>query len=139
MELITRVSVINLGPDEGLLRESLSSLYSLFSTTREILRKYGPAVAKPKGEDGLSFGLLAVTVLNTVLRPILSKWHPLLEDYEATKRSGISTIDFERKWERAAELRGALEGARVKLVEVAGILAEVVGVPSLLPDAPEPD
>jgi hypothetical protein len=132
VELITRVSVVNLGPDEGLLRESLSSLYSLFSTTREILRKRGPAVAKPKSEDGLSFGLLAVTVLNTVLRPLLSKWHPLLEDYEATKPSGTSTVDFERKWEKAAELRGALEGARVKLVEFAAILADVAGVPSLL-------
>ena len=134
VELITRVSVVNLGPDEGLLRESLTSLYSLFSTTREILRKHGPAVAKPKGEDDISFGLLSVAVLNTVLRPILSKWHPLLEDYEANKPSGVSGLDYEREWERAAELRGALENARLKLVEFAGILADVAGVPSLLPD-----
>jgi hypothetical protein len=139
VELITRVSVVNLGPDEGLLRESLSSLYSLFSTTREILRKYGPAVAKPKGEDGISFGRLSVAVLNTVLRPILSKWHPLLEDYEARKPSEVSPLEYERKWEKAAELRGALEGARIKLVEFAGILADVAGVPSLLPEVPEPD
>jgi hypothetical protein len=132
VELITRVSVVNLGPEEGVLREVLSSLYSLFATTREILRKHGPAVAKPKGENGISFGLLSVTVLNTVLRPVLSKWHPLLEDYEGTKPAGTSTLDFERKWERAAELRSALEGARVKLIEFAAILADVAGVPSLL-------
>ena len=35
IELITRVSVVDLGPDEGLVREALSSLYTLFGTTRE--------------------------------------------------------------------------------------------------------
>ena len=47
VELITRVGVVKLGPDEGLVREALSSLYSLFDTTREILRCHGPAVARP--------------------------------------------------------------------------------------------
>ena len=49
VELITRISVQELKPDEGLLREALSSLYQLFGETRLILRKYGPSVAKPKG------------------------------------------------------------------------------------------
>ena len=40
IELVTRISVAELKPGEGLLREALSSLYSLFKTTREILRKY---------------------------------------------------------------------------------------------------
>jgi len=139
VELITRVSVVNLGPEEGLLRESLSSLYSLFATTREILRKHGPAVAKPKGKNRISFGLLSVAVLNSVLRPILSKWHPLLDDYEAKRPSGLSPLEYEGKWEKAPELRHALDGARLKLVEFAGILADVAGVPSLLPDTPERD
>ncbi len=132
VELITRVSVVNLAKGDGLLRESLTSLYSLFPTTRDILRKHGPSVAKPKHEDGISFGLLSVTVLNTVLRPILSKRHPLLSDYEVNKPTGISSLEHERKWEEGSELRDALEGARVKLVEFAGILADVAGVPSLL-------
>jgi hypothetical protein len=84
-------------------------------------------------EDGLSLRFSSIVVFSTVLRPIISNWNPLLEDYKATKPSGTSTIDFERKWEKAVELRGALEGARVKLVEFAGILADVAGVPSLLP------
>ena len=78
VELVTRISVAELKSDEGLLREALSSLYTLFNTTRDILRKYGPSVAQPKGKDNLSFGYLAVTVLNVVLRPVLAKWHPLL-------------------------------------------------------------
>ncbi|PAZ15404.1 hypothetical protein CLM62_13375 [Streptomyces sp. SA15] len=32
---------------EGFLREALSSLYTFFTTTREILRRYGPDVAPP--------------------------------------------------------------------------------------------
>jgi hypothetical protein len=36
-------------------------------------------VATPKGGD-LSFGLIAMTVLNKVLRPLLAQWHPELAD-----------------------------------------------------------
>ena len=60
VELITRVSVVELKPGEGLLREALNSLYSLVKTTREILRQYGPSVGKPKGQGKLSFGFLSV-------------------------------------------------------------------------------
>ena len=58
VELITRLAVVELRPGEGLLREALTSLYALFDITRAILRKYGPQVAKPKGEGQLSFGYL---------------------------------------------------------------------------------
>jgi hypothetical protein len=69
VELVTRISVVPLGPDEGLLREALSSLYSLFATTRDILRRYGPGVAEPKPGGQYSFGTLAVAMLNIGLRP----------------------------------------------------------------------
>ena len=85
VELVTRISVVELKPHEGLLSEALSSLYTLFDTTREILKRYGPTVAQPKGEAGLSFGYLAVEILNRVLRPVLAYWHPLLLDYESTR------------------------------------------------------
>jgi hypothetical protein len=67
-----RVAVVELRPDEGLLREALTSLYSLFATTRAILREHRPVVAQAK----YSFGLLAVLILNKVLRPILAKCTP---------------------------------------------------------------
>jgi hypothetical protein len=90
-------------------------------------------VGKPKGESRLSFGLLAVAVLNTVLHPVLSKWHPMLEDYESTKPAGVSPLEHERRWEKAKELRDTLNDVRSKLMEYGNILAEVEGVPSLLP------
>jgi hypothetical protein len=46
VELVTRVAVVQLGPVEGLLREALSSLREVFGITREILRRYGPAVTQ---------------------------------------------------------------------------------------------
>ena len=44
VELVTRVAVQSLHPQEGLVREAMNSLYSLFGSTREILRKAGPGL-----------------------------------------------------------------------------------------------
>jgi hypothetical protein len=64
------VAVVPLRAEQGLVREALSSLYSLFATTREVLRRAGPQVAEPKpdGQDNLAF--LAVAMLNLTLRPV---------------------------------------------------------------------
>ena len=64
VELVTRISVVELKNGEGILREALNSLYSIFQTTREILRWYGADVAVPRKEGELSFGLLAIKILN---------------------------------------------------------------------------
>lgn len=132
VELVTRTSIEPQAADEGSLSEALTSLYSLFGTTREILRKYGPAVATPKKEGNLSFGLIAVTVLNKVLRPLLTRWHPELVDYESRRPSGVSVITHERAWPEAAELRSRLDEVRASLRTYAGYLAEVAGVPPLV-------
>lgn len=132
VELITRTSIEPQAPDQGSLGEALSSLYTLFGTTREILRKYGPAVAQPKGGGKLSFGLIAVTVLNKVLRPLLTRWHPELVDYESRRPPEISPIAYERAWPRAADLRSDLNQVRQSLRTYAGYLAEVADVPPLV-------
>ena len=131
VELITRVSVVQLGPDEGLLREALASLYSLFGTTRSILREHGPGVAQAKGGGDYSFGLIAVVILNQVLRPLLAEWHPRLCDYEGARPPARSRTDHERAWEHGRELRDILEDVRDALAEYAELLARVAGVPSL--------
>jgi len=132
VELITRISVAELKPDEGLLREALSSLYTLFETTRTILRKYGPSIAQPKGEDDLSFGYLAVAILNVVLRPVLAKWHPLLLDYESTRSGSVSPLEHERQWDMHDELRQVLNDVRGILIEYTNLLAQVAEVPPLI-------
>jgi hypothetical protein len=132
VELITRISVVELKPGEGLLREAFTSLYSLFETTRKILRQYGPSVARPKGKSDISFGYLAVAILNTVLRPVLAKWHPKLLDYENTRPSSASPVDYEQKWEYSEVLRQELNKVRVMLIDYANLLAQVSEVPSLI-------
>jgi len=137
VELVTRVPVVQIGTDEGILREALSSVYSLFDTTRKILREYGPDIARSKGEGTMSFGYLAVVILNTVLRPILAKWHPLLQDYESTRPQHVSIVEHERQWERYAELRQEIEQVRIALADYATLLAKVAGVPSLIIEEPK--
>lgn len=132
VELVTRISVVPLGPDEGLLREALSSLYSLFATTREILRRYGPDVAEPKPGGQYNFGTLAIALLNVGLRPVLARWHPALQDWEAARPEDRSRSEHERAWDRANELRSALESTRGLLTQYARLMAEACGVPDLL-------
>lgn len=133
VELVTRVATVELGPTEGLLREALTSLHQLFPITREILRRYGPAVApKKKGAD-VSFGGLAVNVLNRGVRPLLATWHPLLADHEARRPPNVSSLEHERHWDREVELRDELDKTRGLLIEFARSLEEVSGVTSLLP------
>ena len=132
IELVTRISVAELHPNEGLLREALSSLHSLFETTRNILRTCGPGIAQPKRGNTLSFGSLAVTILNVVIRPVLANWHPLLLDYENTKGPTVSSLAHARQWDKSEELRRALNEARGVLIEYANVLAQVADVPSLI-------
>ena len=52
VELVTRVAVQSLEVDQGLVREALNSLYSLFGTTREVLKAAGPDVGASKNSVG---------------------------------------------------------------------------------------
>ncbi|NOX29122.1 MAG: hypothetical protein GXP35_03585 [Actinobacteria bacterium] len=132
VELLTRVSVADLAPEEGLLREALTSLHSLFDSTRAILRTYGPSVATANEGGVVTFGYLAVAILNGGLRPLLSKWHPLLVDHEERRPADMSSVDWERGWEKADELRAELDEVRKLLTTYAGILGEVCGAKQLL-------
>jgi hypothetical protein len=127
--------VVELQPTEGSLREVLTSLHSLFATTREIMRRHGPAVARPRRGADLSFGSIAIAVLNGAIRPVLSRWHVELLAHEATMPPGASPVAHEREWEHAAELRDALADLRETLVDYAQLLGQVAGVPSLVLDA----
>lgn len=132
VELATRVTLTGLKADEGLLRESLTSLYTIFTLSREILKKYGPNIARRRAQGELSFGFLALNILNYVIRPVLATWHPRLLDYEHTRSASTSVFDHEQQWRHAGELRTALNDARVILLQYADILAQVAGVPQLL-------
>lgn len=134
IELITRISVQTLEPGEGLLREALTSLYNLFDETRKILRKYGPDVGKPVGEGKLSCGNIAVAVLNSGLRPVLAKWHPILLEYEKNKDGSISSTEHEKAWSHNEELRTVLVELQKSMSQYAVYLAKAAGVPDIESD-----
>jgi hypothetical protein len=134
IELITRISVAELSPSDGLLRESLSSLYGIFTTTRHILRAHGPTVARPKEGSEVSFGFLAINMLNFVLRPVLAKWHPLLLDYEHQREETISALQHEENWERAEELRQEISRTRLILLKYTQLLADISRIPTIIPE-----
>ncbi len=132
VELVTRASVARIPEGEGLLREVLSSLYTLFESTREILRRYGPAVARPREGSAVSFGHLAVAILNGALRPLLTEWHPRLLAHEDARPGDASPVDWERSWVDREDLTRQIEEVRSVLEVYAGILGEVCDAKSLL-------
>lgn len=125
VELVTRIAVVPLSADTGLLREALTSLNSLFTSAREILRRYGPGVAPRRGRKRMSLGVITVAILNGAIRPVLARWHPVLEDYENDRPAGVSRLAHERAWHRAEELRSELNDLRGVLLEASDLLAQV--------------
>jgi hypothetical protein len=128
IELVTRIAVEHLADDEGLMREAYSSLYALFAETRAILKRAGPDVAVPAGKGKLSLAIVAIAVLNDVLRPFLAYWHPRLLAHEQQKPSDRSTRDHELAWSEHALARQALGGVREKMATYADLLAQAAGV-----------
>ena len=136
VELITRAAVVPL--ENGLLREALSSLYSLFSSARSVLREYGPQVAEPRRDGEYNLGYLLVVMLNYAVRPVLSYWHPALQAWEHTRPTDTSPIEHERAWDYYDDLRAVLADCRDHLAIYAGLLATACGVPDLQAAIPTP-
>lgn len=124
VELVTRIAVQPLEVDRGLVREVLNSLYSLFGTTREILKEAGPNI----GAARESVGGIAIIVLNNGLRPFLSKWHPLLQAWEAKRPIELSPKEHELNWPEEPQMRQELAQLRSELEQYANALAEIAGV-----------
>ncbi|MFF2432225.1 hypothetical protein [Streptomyces mirabilis] len=132
VELVTRVSVVPLREDEGSAREALTSMYVLFAIVRDILKRYGPGVAPPGASNQVSFGILAITVLNRAVRPVLSKWHPRLTAWESSSPAGRSAVEHENTWQEIGALRTDLDSLRLVLLELAQVLGEVAGAADLI-------
>jgi hypothetical protein len=128
IETATRIATQPLRAEEGFLREALNSLYSLFATTRELLRGMRPSNVT----EGETVETAAVAMLNKDLRPFLSKWHPALTAFES-----LEPKKAEHEWERNEEFRRELEQLRQRLLSYAqgfGELAEVSRLDQLLSD-----
>ena len=118
VESVTRISTQQLNDDEGLIREALTSLYGLFATTRDILKASRPST----GREGLTVESLAVTLLNREIRPFLSKWHPILREFEHAEPDLP-----ESAWPRAAECRRELRQVQANTSEYVLAFARLAG------------
>ena len=67
VELITRSITQGLEMNAGDEATALESVYSLFGSTRAIL--------KEKGRQAKSFSKIAVIILNQIVRPFTTRWH----------------------------------------------------------------
>lgn len=134
VELVTRIAVVPLTAEAGVIREALDSLHELFGATRAILRKYGPSVARPTRTRGgeYRFGHLAIYLMNANIRPFLTYWHPQLQEWESGRATQHSVGRHERSWPRAEECRAALDDLRRVTIQYAEVLALVCEAPALI-------
>lgn len=72
VELLTRIITQRLAPASGDEKTALDSVYSLFATTRRIL--------KVRGRNATSFTKIAIIILNQIVRPFTAKWHKISLD-----------------------------------------------------------
>lgn len=67
IEMLTRIVTQPLPSESGDEKTALDSVYSIFATTREILRRHG--------RKTIHFSKIAIPILNQVVRPFTAKWH----------------------------------------------------------------
>lgn len=111
IELLTRITTQPLPDKDGLEQTALDSVFSIFSTTREILKKYGTGT--------IGFSKIAIPVLNQIVRPFTAKWHKLSQE---------NAFD---NAEKCKAFRKELKALQLELQKYNQLLAEIAGVEDL--------
>lgn len=111
IELLTRITTQELPEGHGVEKAALDSVYSLFPTTRTII--------KENGRECIEFTKIAVIILNQKIRPFTAKWHKL--SVEPGFRDAHITTRF----------RGELRDLQELLRRYTAMLAEMAGVEDL--------
>ena len=111
IELLTRVSTQYLPPEDGDEKTALTSIFSLFGLTREIIKR--------NGRQCIEFTKVAIIVLNQIIRPFTAKWHKL---------SLTGAFDDP---EQCKLFRGELALLQTELRKYTRLLADMAGVEDL--------
>ena len=111
VELLTRITTQPLPVDDGDEKTALESIYSLFPTTREIIKRHG--------RNCNEFTKIAVIVLNQIVRPFTAKWH-----------KGALNKAFDDSVQRNI-FREELAELQVQLSQYSRMLAKMAGVEDL--------
>ena len=111
IEMLTRIVTQPLPNSVGDDKTALGSVYSLFPITREILRRRGRSTVK--------FSMVAIPVLNQIVRPFTAKWH-------RESLAGAFNDD-----EKCRTFREELAAVQDELRNYNRMLAEIAGVEDL--------
>ena len=108
VQMLTRITTQPLPDEHGDEQTALTSVYSLFETTRGILEEYG--------RESPEFSKLAVVILNQKVRPFTAKWHvPSIEGaFEEAEKCDEFRKDL-------ADLQKVLRGYIQALAALAGV------------------
>ena len=75
--------------------------------------------------------MIGISNLIYSLRPFLNKWHPLLLNYESSRKEGISIISHEKKWAEYENFFKDLKNVRDHLISYANLLCEILKIKKL--------
>ncbi|WP_416967265.1 TIR domain-containing protein [Streptomyces sp. 4F14] len=125
VELVTRIGVQELAPGQGSLREALASLKSVIDFTRATLHTYSIGLAPGAGAPTVQS--LAYSLVNEVIRPFTTAWHPRLTAYEATRSPEVSPLDHEAGWPEGEAMRAELAALRGPLQGIVEGLGGISG------------
>ena len=110
VEMATTVITQPLDNEHGDEQTALNSLFSLFPTTREVLRRHGPPASE--------CSKVAIAALNQAVRPFTTKWH-------SQALSGAFNDETSRRHFRTEleELQRHLQNYTDQLAKIAGVSA----------------
>lgn len=139
-ELVSRIATVPLHDPfredkeqvyvSGNLKAALTSLYNIFEIVRGELKNMPPS-PKPKADykntdeedvQGVTLEIYALNILNNLIRPFLTRWHPRLDEWNA------STGMPEHLWPLNALCRKDLETMRRAVHLVTWQLGEALEV-----------
>ena len=112
IEMLTRITIQPLPDNAGDEKAALDSVHSLFGETRRIIKHYG--------RDCINFSKIAIVVLNQIVRPFTTEWHPISIE-------GKLSIEPNRTKFRAdlKDLQGKLEKYAMALGDMANVEADL--------------
>ena len=113
IELLTRVTTQALPTDYGSEEAALKSVYSLFPTTREIIKRHK--------RHALEFTKIAIIVLNQTVRPFTAKWHRLalqnaFSELEQRKIFRNELTELQQNLSKYAAMLGKIAGVEDDLL-----------------------
>jgi len=111
VELLTRITTQPLSDVHGDEKNALSGVHSIFSTTRDVIKR--------NGRHCIEFTKIAVIILNQKIRPFTAKWHRL---------SSEGAFNDERM---CKQFRDELIELQVVLIVYSKMLADMAGVEDL--------